>query len=125
MSCHSIGHGLNEVTRVVLREYDEGNISYESTFRILKQCRSSVNWCDGNKDEAVACMYDRCSRCFKKGIPLFEMSWNYSDGEATKLFDENAVGWHLCQDCINELKVQEHVGDLWDIEKQSQFDYGG
>ena len=36
MSCHNIGHGLNEVVRKVLVEYDAGLIPYESVFRIYK-----------------------------------------------------------------------------------------
>lgn len=74
MSCHNIGHGLNEVVRKVLVEYDAGQISYGPTFRILQQCRESVNWCDGNDYEATACMYDRCGRCLRKGLAMFELS---------------------------------------------------
>lgn len=43
MSCHNIGHGLNEVVRKVLVEYDAGLIPYESAFRILQQCAKSVH----------------------------------------------------------------------------------
>ena len=60
MSCHNIGHGLNEVVRKVLVECDAGLIPYEPAFRILQQCAKSVHWCDGNEYEATACMYNRC-----------------------------------------------------------------
>lgn len=123
MSCHDIGRGLNEVTRVVLKEYDEGRIPYEPTFRILKQCKKSVHWCDGNEGEAVVCMYDRCSRCFKKEIPLFEMRWIYNNRELIDLMDEKALGWHLCQGCIDKLEIQEYVDGPWDVEEQSRYDY--
>ncbi len=46
MSCHNIGHGLNEVVRKVLEEYDAGLIPYESAFHILQQCAKSVYWGD-------------------------------------------------------------------------------
>ena len=82
MSCHNIGHGLNEVVRKVLVEYDAGLIPYESVFRILQQCAKSVHWCDGNEYEATACMYDRCGRCLRKGLPMFEIGIFYNDREA-------------------------------------------
>ena len=37
------GHGLNEVVRKVLAEYDVGLIPYKSAFRILKHCAKSVH----------------------------------------------------------------------------------
>lgn len=90
MSCHNIGHGLNEVVRKVLVEYDAGLTSYESTFRILQQCVESVGWCDGNKYEATACMYDRCGRCLRKGLPTFELRELYTKQEVWELVKREA-----------------------------------
>lgn len=123
MSCHDIGHGLNEVTRKVLVEYDAGLIPYESAFRILQQCAKSVHWCDGNEYEATACMYDRCGRCLRKGLPMFRISGLYNNREVLDRVEKEAVDWHLCQDCIDALDVQEFADEPWDIEKEAHYDY--
>lgn len=125
MSCHDIGHGLNEVTRKVLVEYDAGLIPYESAFRILKQCAKSVHWCDGNEYEATACMYDRCGRRLRKGLPMFSVGNWFIHREDTERIKPKIIDYHLCQDCINELKAQGCVNEPWDVEEQSKYDYYG
>ena len=125
MSCHNIGHGLNEVVRKVLVEYDAGLIPYESAFRILQQCAKSVHWCDGNEYEATACMYDRCGRCLRKGVSMFRLGIPYNKREIWALVDKEAVDYHLCQDCIDKLGIQEFVDSPWDVEEQARYDYYG
>lgn len=125
MSCHNIGHGLNEVVRKVLEEYDAGLIPYESVFRILQQCVKSVYWCDGNEYEATACMYDRCGRCLQKGLPMFRLGILYNDREVLELVKKEVVDYHLCQDCIDKLGIQAFVDSPWDVEKQARYDYHG
>ena len=125
MSCHNIGHGLNEVVRKVLVEYDAGRIPYESTFRILQQCVKSVNWCDGNEYEATACMYDRCGRYLRKGLPMFKLGILYNDREVLDLVSKEVADYHLCQDCIDKLGIQEFVDSPWDVEQRARYDYHG
>ena len=125
MSCHNIGHGLNEVVRKVLEEYDAGLIPYESVFRILQQCVKSVYWCDGNEYEATACMYDRCGRCLQKGMPMFKLGVLYDNQEVLERVRKEAIDYHLCQDCIDKLGIQEFVDSPWDVEKQARYDYHG
>ena len=125
MSCHNIGHGLNEVVRKVLVEYDAGLIPYESVFRILQQCAKSVHWCDGNEYEATACMYDRCGRCMRKGLPMFGLRILYKDQEVLDMVEKEVVDSHLCQDCIDKLGIQEFVDRPWDVEYQARYDYYG
>ena len=125
MSCHNIGHGLNEVVRKVLVEYDAGLIPYESVFRILQQCAKSVHWCDGNEYEATACMYDRCGRCLRKGLPMFELGIFYNDRETLDLLKKDAVDYHLCQECIDKLGLQKFVDSPWDMEERAKYDYYG
>lgn len=125
MSCHNIGHGLNEVVRKVFVEYDAGLIPYESAFRILLQCAKSVNWCDGNEYEATACMYDRCGRCLRKGLPMFRLDILYNDREVWDLVSKEVIDCHLCQDCIDKLGLQKSIDSPWDVEEQSRYDYYG
>lgn len=125
MSCHNIGHGLNEVVRKVLVEYDAGLIPYESAFRILQQCVKSVYWCDGNEYEATACMYDRCGRCLQKGMPMFTLGVLYDNREVLERVRKEVIDYHLCQDCIDKLRIQEFVNSPWDVEKQARYDYHG
>ena len=125
MSCHNIGHGLNEVVRKVLVEYDAGLIPYESVFRILQQCAKSVHWCDGNEYEATACMYDRCGRCLRKGLPMFELGIFYNDRETLDLPKKETVDYHLCQECIDKLGLQKFVDSPWDMEERAKYDYYG
>ncbi len=125
MSCHNIGHGLNEVVRKVLVEYGAGLIPYESVFRILQQCVKSVYWCDRNEYETTACMYDRCGRCLRKGLPMFRLGILYNDREVLELVKKEVIDYHLCQDCIDKLGIQEFVDSPWDVEKQARYDYHG
>lgn len=125
MSCHNIGHGLNEVVRKVLVEYDAGLIPYESTVRILQQCARSANCCDGNEYEATACMYDRCGRCLRKGLPMFKLGVLYNDREVLELVRKEVVDYHLCQDCIDKLGIQEFVDSPWDVKERARYDYCG
>ena len=125
MSCHNIGSGLNEVVRKVLVEYDAGLVPHESAFRILQQCAKSVNWCDGNEYEATACMYDRCGRCLQKGMPMFKLGVLYDNQEVLERVRKEAIDYHLCQDCIDKLGIQEFVDSPWDVEKQARYDYHG
>ena len=125
ISCHNIGHGLNEVVRKVLEEYDAGLIPYESAFRVLQQCTKSVYWCDGNEYEATACMYDRCGRCLWKGLPMFRLGILYNDREVLELVKKEVIDYHLCQECIDKLGIQEFVDSPWNVEKQSRYDYHG
>ena len=125
MSCHNIGRGLNEVVRKVLVEYDAGLVPHESAFRILQQCAKSVNWCDGNEYEATACMYDRCGRCLQKGMPMFKLGVLYDNQEVLERVRKEAIDYHLCQDCIDKLEIQEFVDSPWDVEKQARYDYHG
>lgn len=125
MSCHNIGQGLNEVVRKILVEYDAGLIPYESVFRILQQCAKSVHWCDGNEYEATACMYDRCGRCLRKGLPMFELGIFYNDREALDLLKKETVDYRLCQECIDKLGLQKFVDSPWDMEERAKYDYYG
>jgi len=125
LSCHNIGRGLNEVVRKVLVEYDAGLVPHESAFRILQQCAKSVNWCDGNEYEATACMYDRCGRCLQKGMPMFKLGVLYDNQEVLERVRKEAIDYHLCQDCIDKLGIQEFVDSPWDVEKQARYDYHG
>lgn len=103
ISCHNIGHGLNKVVRKVLEEYDAGLISYEY--------------------EATACMYDRCGRCLRKGLPMFRLGTLYNDREVLELVKKEVVDYHLCQSCIDKLGIQEFVDSPWDVEERARYDY--
>ncbi len=124
MSCHNIGHGLNEVVRKVLVEYDAGLIPYESAFRILQQCTKSVHRCDGNEYEATACMYEHCGRCLRKGLPMFQLGILYNDPAVLDLVRKEVVSYHLCQDCIDKLGIQEFIDSPWDVAERARYDYG-
>ena len=123
MSCHNIGHGLNEVVRKVLEEYDAGTISYEPAFRIMKQCTRSVGCCDGNVYEATACMYDRCGRCLRKGFSMSRICSFNDDQEIFERVDKEVISYHFCQDCLNKLEIQEFVDSPWIPEEWARFDF--
>ena len=72
MSCHSIGHGLNSVSKKVLELYDEGKIEFSVAKDLLYTTRNAVHYCDGNTYEAIACFDGcRCARCLKKTNELY------------------------------------------------------
>ena len=53
MSCHSIGHGLNSVSKKVLELYDEGKIEFSVAKDLLYTTRNAVHYCDGNTYEVL------------------------------------------------------------------------
>ena len=72
MSCHSIGHGLNSVSKKVLELYDEGKIEFSVAKDLLYTTRNAVHYCDGNTYEAIGCFDGcRCARCLKKTNELY------------------------------------------------------
>lgn len=44
MSCHSIGHGLNSVSKKVLELYDEGKIEFSVAKDLLYTTRNAVHY---------------------------------------------------------------------------------
>lgn len=73
------------------RFYDAGLVPRESAFRILWQCVKNTDWCDGNEQEATACMYGRCGRCLRKGPPLFKLGTLYNDRDVLELVRKKAA----------------------------------
>ena len=72
MSCHSIGHGLNSVSKKVLELYDEGKFEFSVAKDLLYTTRNAVHYCDGNTYEAIGCFDGcRCARCLKKTNDLY------------------------------------------------------
>ena len=112
MSCHDIGHGLNSVVKVVLSEYENGNISYDSAHKIIKQCRDAVHYCDGNSYEALECFEEqgRCMCCLNKTdnlLRVFELPEKYkvfSKKLEKACYGDKLLGGYICEDCIKEFE---------------------
>lgn len=109
MSCHNIGKGLNSVTRVVIEEYDSGNINLEGAKRILNECARAVNWCDGNVYEATdyirRCRCGNCLKMVEKGEKLYSV-WDVSKDvsnpdEITEHYTLASDG--LCEECFDKI----------------------
>lgn len=118
MSCHDVGRALDSVAKVIMASYDAGEISKETTRKLLMACRKGVYWCDGNELEAVACVENRyCGSCLKKmktGEPLYSV-WSISfelDGKYhfRDLDGEELVSDRLCTECFDKI-VFDKTGD--------------
>ena len=116
MSCHDIGRGLNEVVRMVISEYDRGGVSRYSAVKLIATCGMAVNWCDGNRGEALAYVSRcRCGNCLKlvpKGEKLFslwDLPYEYMNrdiAEKARLATDS-----LCEDCFDKVMPEYCMGD--------------
>lgn len=111
MSCHSIGHGMNNVLETVIDMYDNNEISKDATLKIANELRVSVNYCDGNESEAIESILDcRCGFCLKEKeenenlYDLYDVSENVTNDRWSILrnFDKNYAHWNLYKDCFDE-----------------------
>lgn len=113
MSCHSIGKGLNIVAKSILNKYEQGEISFDATFDLLKTVRDSIWVCDGNVDEAIQCMDCRCGHCLESKEDLIRC-YNVPDKfkYAQSYLEKNC--WHdtilndrVCPECLEKLYLKE------------------
>mgnify|MGYP006932583004 CR=1 FL=1 len=67
MSCHRIGLGMNSVVEKSIEMFENEEIGLNACKKIIVACRNGVYWCDGNEDEAIACIIDcYCGNCLRK-----------------------------------------------------------
>ena len=116
MSCHDIGRGLNEVVRMVISEYDKGELNRDCAVKLIATCGEAVNWCDGNRGEALAFVSKcRCGNCLKlipKGEKLFSL-WDLPYEYINKDIPEKArlASDSLCEICFNEIMPEYCTGN--------------
>ena len=113
MSCHSIGHGLNSVSKKVLELYDEGKFEFSVAKDLLYTTRNAVHYCDGNTYEAIGCFDGcRCARCLKKTNDLYGL-YDVLD-ECSEYYDifsykeDGVLSGDLCKDCFDEISEKYH-----------------
>ena len=56
---------------------------------------------------------------------MFELGILYNNREILDLVKKETIDYHLCQDCIDKLEIQEFVDSSWNVEKQAIYDYYG
>lgn len=67
MSCHNIGKGMNSVVEVVIDLFECDKIDLNACKEIIRACKQGVHWCDGNSEEAIACISESyCGNCLKR-----------------------------------------------------------
>ena len=113
MSCHSIGHGLNSVSKKVLELYDEGKFEFSVAKDLLYTTRNAVHYCDGNTYEAIGCFDGcRCARCLKKTNDLYGL-YDVLD-ECSEYYDifsnkeDGVLSGDLSKDCFDEISEKYH-----------------
>ena len=113
MSCHSIGHGLNSVSKKVLELYDEGKFEFSVAKDLLYTTRNAVHYCDGNTYEAIGCFDGcRCARCLKKTNDLYGL-YDVLD-ECSEYYDifsnkeDGVLSGDLCKDFFDEISEKYH-----------------
>lgn len=113
MSCHSIGHGLNSVSKKVLELYDEGKFEFSVAKDLLYTTRNAVHYCDGNTYEAIGCFDGcRCAICLKKTNDLYGL-YDVLD-ECSEYYDifsnkeDGVLSGDLCKDCFDEISEKYH-----------------
>ena len=107
MSCHDIGRGLNNVVREVVTLMDNNEISKDAARKIIKCCKKSVHWCDGNETEAInyirQCVCGKCLNKLPKGekiYPLYRTS--HTSNEVYNIMEGfELVNSYLCKDCFD------------------------
>ena len=119
MSCHDIGKGLNSVAKIVIAQYQAGNLNKEACAAILHSCRKGVNWCDGNEHEAMQALVDAgiCGCCLEETHDVSNVFDNELDVkhryEVYRGYDKTAAHYYVCAACkkkILEQYVSDHPG---------------
>ena len=98
MSCHNIGKGMNSVVEVVVDLFERDEIDLNACKEIIRACKQGVYWCDGNSEEAIACINENyCGNCLKR--------IDYEEKIRVSSFRENyqCVTRYLCKDCYRRL----------------------
>lgn len=118
MSCHDIGRGLNNVVENILPLIDEGKISFADGKKLIRVCRDSVHYCDGNRDEALVCLekQSRCSSCLRvvdksQIINCFAVpeDFGYMKDLLRKMsYEEDILGGYVCKPCAEKLYRGTH-----------------
>ena len=102
MSCRRIGLGMNSVVEKSIEMFENEEISLNACKKIIVACRNGVYWCDGNEDEAIACIIDcYCGNCLRK-----------IHQEHRIRVDRNrydVVTHYLCEDCYQHLVYEESI----------------
>lgn len=49
----------------------------------------------------------------------------YNDREVLERVKREAVDYHLCQDCIDKLGIQDFIDSPWDVEERAGYGYYG
>lgn len=67
MSCHDIGHGMNNVISHIMKLYREGQFDRPTARKLITVARESIRYCDGNEYEAIECLDNTCGCCLRDG----------------------------------------------------------
>lgn len=98
MSCHNIGKGMNSVVEVVVDLFEHDKIDLNACKEIIRACKQGVYWCDGNSEEAIACINENyCGNCLKR----IDHEGKIRVSSFQK--DYQCVTRYLCKDCYNRL----------------------
>ena len=104
MSCHEIGRGMNHVAELVAEMYDAKEISKDAAVKLFRRLQEGVRFCDGNEEEAVSCISNRCGICMEKlqegdalYLPFFDVLQEHPE----------AASEYLCEACMCRLYGEE------------------
>ena len=103
MSCHEIGPAMGFVAGEILREYDAGNINFDTTKRLLNVTNDGVFWCDGNSYEWSKQFDDcRCGRCLKV-VPVGKSMYPINTLYYMTEFKSEGEFEYFCEDCVRDI----------------------
>ena len=95
----------SELARKMLEEsllFENEEIGLNACKKIIVACRNGVYWCDGNEDEAIACIIDcYCGNCLRK------LHQEYRIRVDRNRYD--VVTHYLCEDCYQHLVYEESI----------------
>lgn len=107
MSCHNIGKGMNSVVEVVIDLFEHDRIDLNACKEIIRACKQGVHWCDGNSEEAIACINESyCGNCLKR------IDYEEKIRVSTYQKDYQCVTRYLCKDCYNRLVYENRFDYL-------------
>lgn len=102
MSCHRIGLGMNSVVEKSIEMFENEEIGLNACKKIIVACRNGIYWCDGNEDEAIACIIDcYCGNCLRK------LHQEHRIRVDRNRYD--VVTHYLCEDCYQHLVYEESI----------------
>ena len=95
-------YALSDEGSEAIEMFENEEIGLNACKKIIMACKNGVYWCDGNEDEAIACIIDcYCGNCLRR------LHQEHRIRVDRNRYD--VVTHYLCEDCYQHLVYEESI----------------